>query len=78
MLKLTSLGWGAKRIAKELGCSHNTVRRYLRHGGYLPYRTPRRASQLAELKEWLRLVTCNTAATPMWFVRICNVSMVSW
>lgn len=53
MLKLASLGWGAKRIAKELGCSRNTVRRYLRHGGYLPYRTPRRAGQLAELKDWL-------------------------
>src|ERR1700722_14770316 len=53
MLKLASLGWGAKRIAKELGCSRNTVRRYLRHGGYLPYRTPRRACQLAELKDWL-------------------------
>jgi DNA-binding NarL/FixJ family response regulator len=30
MLKLASLGWGAKRIAAELGCSRNTVRRYLR------------------------------------------------
>jgi hypothetical protein len=36
MLKLASLGWGAKRIAKELGCSRNTVRRYLRHGDYYP------------------------------------------
>ena len=26
MLKLTSLGWGAKRIRRELGRSRNTVR----------------------------------------------------
>ena len=39
MLKLASLGWGAKRIAKEMGCSRNTVRRYLRHG-YRAYCLP--------------------------------------
>lgn len=27
MVRLKQLGWGAKRIAAELGCSHNTVRR---------------------------------------------------
>ena len=36
MLKLASLGWGAKRISRELGCSRNTVRSYLRHGGWQP------------------------------------------
>ncbi|VTU23428.1 Transposase [Variovorax sp. PBL-E5] len=41
MLKLASLGWGAKRIANELGCSRNTVRRYLRQGGWQPYESPR-------------------------------------
>ena len=35
MLKLKSLGWGAKRISRELGCSRNTVRSYLRQGGWL-------------------------------------------
>jgi len=29
MLQLASLGWGAKRISRELGCSLNTVRSYL-------------------------------------------------
>jgi Homeodomain-like domain len=53
MLKLASLGWGAKRIAKELGCSRNTVRRYVRGGGYMAYRTPQRAGQLEGLKEWI-------------------------
>jgi transposase len=52
MLKLASLGWGAKKIAKELSCSRNTVRRYLRHG-YRPYRVPQRAGQLDALGEWL-------------------------
>lgn len=52
MLKLASLGWGAKRIAREMGCSRNTVRRYLRQG-YRPYRTPERVGCLAELGEWL-------------------------
>lgn len=53
MLKLASLGWGARRIAKELGCSRNTVRRYVRNGDYLPYRTPRRRSRLAGMSEWM-------------------------
>ena len=33
MLRLKGLGWGSKRIAFELGCSRNTVKRYLRRGG---------------------------------------------
>ena len=30
MLALRALGWGAKRISAELGCSRNTVREALR------------------------------------------------
>ena len=44
MLKLASLGRVAKRIAVELGCSRNTVRRYLRRGGWQPYRVLATAS----------------------------------
>src|SRR4051794_41744890 len=40
MLRLKALGWGIKRIARELGCSHMTVRRYVAQGGYVPYRRP--------------------------------------
>ena len=29
MMRLKSLGWGTKRIARELGCSHHTVKGYL-------------------------------------------------
>src|SRR5438067_1364231 len=29
---LSALGWGARRIARELGIARNSVRRYLREG----------------------------------------------
>lgn len=54
MLKLASLGWGAKRIAAELGCSRNTVRRYLRQGGWEPYRPPARGGCLDQHARWLQ------------------------
>ena len=36
ILRLRDPGWGAKRLAREFGCAHNTVRRYLREGGFAP------------------------------------------
>lgn len=53
MLKLASLGWGAKRISRELGCSRNTVRSYLRQGGWQPYPSPRRPGKLSPHRDWL-------------------------
>lgn len=53
MLRLWSLGWGAKRIAAELGVSRNTVRRYIESGGWTAYRKPRRARALDGLEDWL-------------------------
>lgn len=53
MLRLHRLGWGLKRIASELGCSRNTVRRYLSQGGWHRCRSPRRAGQLDALQDWL-------------------------
>src|SRR6187551_3676212 len=53
MLKLASLGWGAKRIAAELGCSRNTVRRYMRQGGWQPYQAALRPGRLSEHAQWL-------------------------
>jgi DNA invertase Pin-like site-specific DNA recombinase len=32
MRELLALGWGAKRISRELGIARNTVRRYRREG----------------------------------------------
>ena len=51
MLKLASLGWGAKRIAKEVGCSRNTVRRYLRHGGYVAVPEPGASREVGRTRE---------------------------
>ena len=53
MVRLKSLGWGVRRIAAELGCSHMTVRRYLAAGGWAPYRAPERPSALDGLGGWL-------------------------
>lgn len=53
MLKLASLGWGAKRISRELRCSRNTVRSYLRRGGWQPYQSPQRPGRLTPHGEWL-------------------------
>ena len=53
MVRLRALGWGVRRIAAELGCSHMTVRRYLAEGGWAAYRTPRRAKALDGLEDWL-------------------------
>jgi transposase len=54
MLALQAKGWGARRIARELGVSRNTVKRYLAAGGWMAYRSPERASRLAGLEAWLK------------------------
>jgi transposase len=53
MLRLRSLGWGTKRIAAELGCSRNTVKRYIEVQGWVAYRRPRRDRALAGLEDWV-------------------------
>ena len=35
MLHLHALGWGLKRVAREFGCSKNTVRRYVAADGWM-------------------------------------------
>jgi transposase len=46
MLRLHEAGWGTKAIAEQLGCSRNTVRRYLRQGGWRRYGNGGRAKAL--------------------------------
>ena len=54
MVRLHGLGWGAKRLAKEFGCARNTVRRYLRAGGVVPFIKPKRKTAFDGLDDWLR------------------------
>lgn len=53
MLALQALGWGAKRISRELGCSRNTVRQYLRQGGWRPMDVAARSGVLEPHQRWL-------------------------
>ena len=54
MLRLKACGWGPKRIARQLGCSHHTVKDYVASGGVKPFRPPRRPKKLDGHEEWLR------------------------
>lgn len=54
MLRLKACGWGAKRIGRQLGCSHHTVKHYLVSGGVTPFKTPQRAKKLDGFDDWLR------------------------
>lgn len=54
IMRLKACGWGTKRIAAELGIARNTVRSYLRQGGWTPYAAPTRAGALDGLTDWLR------------------------
>ncbi|HVN42077.1 MAG TPA: IS21 family transposase [Steroidobacteraceae bacterium] len=53
MLRLRALGWGVRRIASDLGCSHMTVRRYLEADGWIAYRRAERRHRLDGLDAWL-------------------------
>lgn len=53
ILRLHQLGWSAKRIAREIGCAKNTVKRYLAPGGWAPAKPPVRPSRLDGLAHWL-------------------------
>ena len=53
ILRMTRCGWGAKRIARELGVSKNTVRRYRRLGGWKPREASARPARLDEHRAWL-------------------------
>lgn len=54
MVRLKGCGWGIKRIARELGCSHHTVKHYVTAGGPLPFKATRRAKVLDGHEDWLR------------------------
>lgn len=54
IVRLHELGWGSRRIARELGIARSTVIQYIRQGGWAPYKKPDRVRCLQEQEEWLR------------------------
>jgi|SRR5678815_2218211 hypothetical protein len=54
MLRLKACGWGLKRIARHLGCSHHTVKGYVAAGGVKLFKSPERPKLLDGLEGWLR------------------------
>src|SRR5436305_13270911 len=64
MLRLKSVGWGIRRIAREFGCSHMTVRRYVAEGVWVTHRGRGRPRTLAGHEEWL--AACLAAAGRFW------------
>ena len=54
MLRLKACGWGIKRIARELGCSHHTVKHDVAAGGVKPFKSPQRPKLLDGHEVWLR------------------------
>jgi transposase len=51
--KLYELGWGARRIARNLGMSRNTVKKHLKIDGYPEYKKPTRPKALEPYREWV-------------------------
>ena len=39
MMRLRACGWRVKRIARQLGCSHHTVKDYVAAGGVKPFKS---------------------------------------
>lgn len=53
IVELKRKGWGAKSIARALGISKNTVKRYLHDSGWQPYGKPARHKTLDEHAQWV-------------------------
>ena len=54
MLQLRALGWGLRRIAREFGCSKNTVRRYVAADGWMAYSRQAGGGKLEDQEAWLK------------------------
>lgn len=64
ILRLNELGWGSKRIARELGISRNTVKDYVAAGGWMPYRQPHRKRRSMARRSGSRSACGSTTAMP--------------
>ena len=75
MLRLRKLGWGSKRIARELGCSRTTVKRYVgrwRLASLDP--APGLAGSWPDTKPGFASASSGTAAMRTWCARIWRAS----
>ncbi|MBA2661749.1 MAG: transposase, partial [Bradymonadaceae bacterium] len=54
IVRLKQLGWGSRRISRELKISRNTVKHYIRANGYVAYKSPQRKKTLDGLESWLK------------------------
>ena len=54
MLHLRALGWGLRRIAREFGCSKNTVKRYVAADGWMTYSRRAGGGKLGDQETWLK------------------------
>ena len=54
MLHLRALGWGLRRIAREFGCSKNTVKRYVAADGWMTYSRQPGGGKLEDQEAWLK------------------------
>ena len=54
MLHLRSFGWGLRRIAREFGCSKNTVKRYVATDGWMVYSRWAGGGKLEDQEAWLK------------------------
>lgn len=53
ILELQRRGCGAKRIARELSISKNTLKKYMRAGDWQPYGRPARKKMLDDQQQWV-------------------------
>ena len=77
MLRLRAAGLGIKSIALKMGCSKNTVRRYLRGGGWVAYKRPEREVRCTGSKHGWASGCSDIAATLTSCARICSASTAS-
>jgi hypothetical protein len=54
IMRLRACGWVVKRIARQLGCSHHTVRDRVAAGEVKLFTSAVRAKRLDGLESWLR------------------------
>jgi hypothetical protein len=71
MLRLKACGWGLKRIAGQLGCSHHRVKAYVAAGGVKPFKSPERRKLLDGLRVGCARGSFGIAAMGMSCARTC-------